>query len=238
MEEIMNFTADAQVTAAAIMLLAGLAFCFLGLKIFKGVQFVVCAVLGGLLVLNLRAFFDGEWVYIAAGAAGICAGILGMKKYKTGLFIASFLCTYAAVVSGFAKSAYMKVRLTVEAIPDVPTLFTLWWAKIQKGGDVAGAAGDVIGAQADEAVGNISAAINLLQRGMAIALIAAIIAGVLALLVGDYVIVFFTAALGAVLIADFAERAFSLNADMYFIIMAVAALVGAALQISEKKKSK
>ena len=73
---------------------------------------------------------------------------------------------------------------------------------------------------------------------MAIALIAAIIAGVLALLVGDYIIVFFTAALGAVLIADFAERAFSLNADMYFIIMAVAALVGAALQISEKKKSK
>lgn len=217
-----------------VYLIAGLLLLFAGLYVFKGVQFAVCALLGGLLgiaVLDVTGHTD---LYYLAGIPALLFGIVGVWKYKVALYIAGSLCTFGAVSLWFLKRAYAMVRESVAAIPDADTLLRLWVEQVKEKGDLSAAAKIVIGEQTALVLNELKNALQLLEKGFLIAFLAGVVIGVLALLLGDYIIILFTAASGAMLVMSMADRFYDVEPKTYNIALAVLAGTGMLLQCLHK----
>ncbi|MBP3296214.1 MAG: hypothetical protein J6M27_06510 [Lachnospiraceae bacterium] len=217
-----------------VYLIAGLLLLFAGLYVFKGVQFVICAVLGGLLgiaVLDVTGHTD---LYYLAGIPALLFGIIGVWKYKAALYIAGSLCTFGAVALWFLKQAYAMVRKSVAAIPDTDTLLRLWVEQVKEKGDLAAAAKAVIGEQTAPVMNELKDAMQFLEKGLLTAFLAGVVIGVLALLLGDYIIILFTSVSGAMLVVSTADRIYELPDQTYNIALGVLALIGLLLQCIHK----
>ena len=217
-----------------VYLIAGLLLLFAGLYVFKGVQFVICAVLGGLLgiaVLDVTGHTD---LYYLAGIPALLFGIVGVWKYKVALYIAGSLCTFGAVFLWFLKRAYVAVRESVAAIPDTDTLLRLWVEQVKEKGDLSAAAKSVIGEQTLPVLNELRNALQLLERGLLIAFLAGLVVGVLALLLGDYIVILFTSASGAMLVVSMADRFYELDPQVYNIAFAALSCAGVLLQCLHK----
>ena len=226
--------AAAQSPTIAVFMLAGCLLLFAGLTVFKGVQFVICAMLGGLVGLAIREVSGRqEMIYVAAVLA-LVFGVIGVWKYKTALYIAGSLCTFCAVSLWFLKRAYSMVRQGVAAIPDADTLLKLWVEQLKEKGDLAAATRSVIGEQTAQILEELKSAIQVLERGLLIAFLAGIVVGVLALLLGDYIIILFTSVAGAVLLISMADRVYDLEAAVYNTVLLVMALFGIVFQSVHK----
>lgn len=217
-----------------VYLIVGLLLLFAGLYVFKGVQFVVCAVIGGLIgmaVLDVTGHGD---LYYFAAIPALIFGIIGVWKYKIALYIAGSLCTFVAVALWFLKRAYAEVRESVAAIPDTDTLLRLWIEQVKEKGDLSAAVRIVIGEQTTQILDKLKEVMQLLERGLLIAFLAGIVIGVLALILGDYIIILFTAASGAMLVMSMADRFYELDTKTYNLALAGLAGMGLLLQCLHK----
>ena len=217
-----------------VYLVAGLLLLFAGLYVFKGVQFAICAVIGGLIGLAIVDVAGRNDLYYLAAIPALIFGIIGVLKYKVALYIAGSLCTFVAVALWFLKRAYAMVRESVAAIPDTDTLLRLWLEQVKEKGDLSAAAKVVIGEQTALVLQDVKTAIQFLERGLLIAFLAGIVIGVLALLLGDYIVILFTSVSGAMLVVSTADRIYDLPEQTYNIALGVLAFVGLLLQCIHK----
>lgn len=240
MATIENVDMDMEVTGYAIAigcLISGCILCFHGLKTYKILQFAICGLIGASIGLGLHAQFGRNEFYIVAIVLGLIGGYLGYRHYKTGLYLCASISTYLVVVSGFLHSAYEMVRTTITEIPDATTLLVIWMKRIKEAGDLTAATTTVIGEQTATVLGSIQQALELLQRGMLYALIASIIIGVLAILLGDFIIIVFTAFLGGMVLTMVIEKFVQIRPDMHVIILCGIAVIGIVVQLLRKRNA-
>ena len=86
-----------------VYLVAGLLLLFAGLYVFKGVQFAICAVIGGLIGLAIVDVAGRNDLYYLAAIPALIFGIIGVLKYKVALYIAGSLCTLWRWHYGFSN---------------------------------------------------------------------------------------------------------------------------------------
>jgi membrane protein implicated in regulation of membrane protease activity len=77
-------------------------------------------------------------------------------------------------------------------------------------------------------------AMQFLEKGLLTAFLAGVVIGVLALLLGDYIIILFTSVSGAMLVVSMADRIYELPDQTYNIALGVLALIGLLLQCIHK----
>ena len=217
-----------------VYLIAGLLLLFAGLYVFKGVQFVICAVIGGLVGMGALDLTGHADQYYLAAIPALVFGVIGVWKYKIALYIAGSLCTFLTVALWFLKRAFAEVRGSVEAIPDADTLLRLWVEQAKEKGNLAAAARSVIGVQTAQILEEVKAAMQMLERGLLIAFLAGIVVGVLALILGDYIIILFTALSGAMLVVSMADRFYDMEEQLYNMVFGGLALLGVLLQCIHK----
>ena len=219
---------------ALFFIAAGGVLCFQGLNLCKIVQFCACAVLAGVTVLQIGKNWDSIRVYVAAAVVAFAAGYAGLRRYKAGLCVTAGVCTYLAVAGCFARSALIMARKAISGIPDTGMLFQIWITKIFNHGDISAATGEMSAEYAQPAIDQISEALNVLQTGLLVASIAAVVVSVLVNIFGDVIIIIFTSAAGAFLMAEGVSGLLEPGIEVFYAIVGAMILIGGSFQFFKK----
>ncbi|MBO6259406.1 MAG: hypothetical protein J6N47_01115 [Lachnospiraceae bacterium] len=223
---------------ALFFLVAGVVLCFQGLNLFKIVQFCACAVLAGGTVLQLGKNWDSIWVYVVAAVVAFAAGYAGLRRYKAGLCVTAGVCTYLAVAGCFARSALIMARKAISDIPDTGALVQIWITKIFNHGDISAATGEMSAEYAQPVLDQISEALNVLQTGLVVASLAAVVVSVLVNIFGDVIIIIFTSAAGSFLMAEgvsvLLEPGVEVGIEVFYAIVGAMILIGGTFQFFKK----
>ena len=219
---------------ALFFIAAGGVLCFQGLNLCKIVQFCACAVLAGGTVLQIGKNWDSIWVYVAAAVVAVVAGYAGLRRYKAGLCVTAGVCTYLAVAGCFARSALIMARKAISDIPDTGALIQIWITKIFNHGDISAATGEMSAEYAQPVIDQISEALNVLQTGLVIASLAAVVVSVLVNIFGDVIIIIFTSAAGAFLMAEGGSGLFEPGIEVFYAIAGAMVLIGGTFQFFKK----
>ncbi len=219
---------------ALFFIAAGGVLCFQGLNLCKIVQFCACAVLAGGTVLQVGRNWDSIWVYVAAAVVAFVAGYAGLRRYKAGLCVTAGVCTYLAVAGCFARSALIMARNAISDIPDTGALVQIWITKIFNHGDISAATGEMSAEYAQPVIDQISEALNVLQTGLVVASLAAVVVSVLVNIFGDVIIIIFTSAAGAFLIAEGVSALLEPGIEVFYAIVGAMILIGGTFQFFKK----
>ena len=154
-----------------------------GLKIYKVMQAVVCALLGGGIGLFLQSYFGHREFYIAALLLAALGLFLGIRYYKFGLYILASASGYIAMFSYFWKQAMRIFEEGTKGLVDTKEFISLWLSHSWKSGDLLAALSELVQGEMDELSLVLEDVFHMIQKGILWAAVAGTLLGILALVV-------------------------------------------------------
>lgn len=209
---------------------------FRGLKIYKIFQMVLCGIIGGYIGLMIvQRIGNPNFLFIAL-IMTILGGYLGYKYYNAAFYVVAAFSTFAVVFSYYWKQAVSVCMTGVENFALTKDVALTSFKNMENIGEI----GTVVQSLTNLATANVSTIINeashILQRGVFIALIAALVMGVLAIWISDYVIIIVTSGMGALMLVNVIEDYVVLADVVHLIVLASIAVAGIAVQWRVKRR--
>ena len=230
-----------------IILAVGGLICFRGLSLYKMVQFLICGWAGASLawwILGKLPLEPEPTVNTLIGlAVGLLAGFLGFHFYKAGLFITAQISSFLVVFSFFWRRAMELGQTLLKQIGEVEDAFSLsnflhtMLTEPKEKGDLgildlmmmnAGIQPEVWSAELDQIMA-------LIRQGVFWAGIAGLVCGMLALALGDYVIIAVTALFGGMLLNLLVELIVPVSHQVSTLLLCGFAVIGVVMQIKRKR---
>lgn len=230
-----------------IILAVGGLICFRGLSLYKLVQFLICGWAGASLAWwilgKLPLELETTVTTFIGLAVGLFAGFLGFHFYKAGLFITAQISSFLVIFSFFWRQAMELGQTLLEQIGEVETAFSVsnflhtMLAEPRKKGDLgildlmlmnAGIQPEVWSAELDQIMA-------LIRQGVLWAGIAGLVCGMLALALGDYVIITVTALFGGMLLNLLVELIVPVSHQISTLLLCGFAILGFVMQLKRKR---
>lgn len=209
---------------------------FRGLKVYKVFQMVLCGLIGGYIGLMIVQRIGNPNLLFIALIMTLLGGYLGYRYYKAAFYVVAAVSSFIVVFSYYWKQAVAVCLAGVENFSLTKDVALMSF----KGMTNVSQLGDVVQGLTDMATANISTIINeashILQRGVFIALIAAVVMGVLAIWISDYVIIIVTSGMGALMLVNVIEDYVVLVDVVHLIVLASIAVAGIAVQWRVKRR--
>lgn len=206
-----------------------------GLKIYKVMQAAVCAFLGGSIGLLLQSYFGHQELYIVALLLAALGLFLGIRYYKFGLYILASVSGWIAMFSYFWKQAMKVFEEGTQGLVDTKEFISLWLSHSWKSGDLLAALSELVEGEMDELSLVMEEVLHMIQKGILWAAVAGTLLGILALVVGDFIIILVTSILGGSILLSLLEVFVSLAPNMHLLLLVVLTGTGIVLQSMMKK---
>ena len=229
----------------AILAVGGL-ICFRGLSLYKLVQFLVCGWAGAYLAVWAFGKMDLGGAAIAALIVGLITGFLGFHFYKVGMYFTASISAYLVVFSFFWRQAMETGKMLMEQVTGVEEMFSVSnllqiGLSGLKGGNNAGILDTILlnaGIQPALWTSELEQIMSYIRQGIIWAGIAGLLAGILALTVGDYVIILLTAVFGGMLLNLLVEMFIPMSQTVSILLLAGFSLIGIVMQMKRKKEAR
>ena len=205
-----------------------------GLKIYKVMQAVLCAFLGGSIGLFFQSYFGYQELYIAALLLAALGLFLGIRYYKFGLYILASMSGWIAVFSYFWKQAMQIFKDGTQGLVDTREFLTLWLNNSWKSGDLLEALSELVQGEMDELTMVLEEVFHMIQKGVLWAAVAGTLLGILALVVGDFIIILVTSILGGSILLSLLGVFVTLAPNMHLLLLVV--LTGTAIVLQSMMK--
>lgn len=220
-----------------IVLFFGILLCFRGLSFYRILQLLLVATAFGMVGMSLHGRFGYSWLYLVAFAMAILGGIIGYKYYKVGLFVGSAFSTFVIVFSYFWRKIAVIISDCVGEVLDSGALFRLYVTNIFGGVAVKDSLEGIATLEIVDFQSMVTEVSEALQTGILWATGIAVVVGIIAVLVGDYAIIFLTAFLGGTFLAFLTSIYIPMGGSPLYIILVIAfAIFGMVIQIQHKKR--
>lgn len=188
-----------------LLLAGGIALCFRGLKLYKVLQFFLCGGVGYYLGTLLLRKWGAEQFYIIPILFAVFLGCLGYRYYKLGLYVGGAAGGFVVVFSYFWSQAVELLKDGIGGLSQTKILLMDCISDILSGIAPEASMASFAEGQTTLLMQDINMALDILQKGILYAGLAGVLAGVLVLIFGDFVIMLVTAALGATILIMFVE---------------------------------
>ncbi len=226
------------------MLAVGGLICFRGFDLYKLVQFLLCGWIGYFLALQIcmRCSVEGTMLVVIALAAGLVTGFLGFHYYKAGMYLSASVSAFLVVFSFFWRQAMELGKALLDQVSGAEQVFVsgnffqtvLIGIKDGAGTDLpermlldAGIRPELWSAELEQIM-------SLLKQGIIWAAAAGLVCGILALIVGDYVIIILTAVFGGMLLNLLVEQFIVLKPMVSTAVLGVFSVIGIIMQLKRK----
>lgn len=237
-QSFLSFTSDNRAwIMELIMLTVGGLLLARGLKIYKAVQAIVCATIGASIGLFIQSYFGKQELYIVALVLAALGLFLGIRYYKLGLYIMASSSAWIAVFSYFWKQAIAELKNGLDGLIDAKQFLILWLENSLKTEDLVSSLTEVVTNESDEIKLVIENALHTMQTGLMWAGIVGIVVGILALVIGDFIIIFATSSLGATILIGLLEVFLELIPNIHLLVLIMLIGVGIVLQSIMKNGS-
>ncbi len=229
-----------------VMMIVGSLICFRGFRLYKMVQFLLCGWLGYFLALQIgaRLSVEGTLLFVIALAAGLIMGFLGFRYYKAGMYFSASISAFLVVFSFFWRQAMALGKALVEQVSGAEHIFAFGnffqtvLLGVKTGADVdplelvlAGA-----GVQPEGLSEGFEQIMLLLKQGVLWAAVAGLLCGILAVAVGDYVIIILTSVFGGMLLNLLVEQFIVLDKALSTAVMILFSVIGVVTQIKRERQ--
>lgn len=230
-----------------IILAVGGLICFRGLSLYKLVQFLICGWAGASLAWwilgKLPLELETSVTTLIGLAVGLLAGFLGFHFYKVGLFITAQISSFLVVFSFFWRQAMELGRTLLEQIGEVEAVFSVsnffhtMLTEPKEKSDLgildlmlmnAGIQPEIWSTELDQIM-------SLIRQGVLWAGIAGLVCGMLALTLGDYVIITVTALFGGMLLNLLVELIVPVSHQISTLLLCGFAILGFVMQLKRKR---
>lgn len=215
------------------LLIAGLLL-FRGLKIYVIFQMAICGLLGGYVgLIIVQKLANPNLMFIALITTAIGAH-LGRKYYYVAFYIVAAISTFLVVFSYYWNQALEAFNA---GVGDIVKTKDVAFDSFKNMDDLT-QIGQVINNITSTATANINAVVSqatsIIQHGVFIALIAAMVMGVLAIWISDYVIIIVTSGVGAMILVNVVEEYVPLASLPHLVVLIAVAIAGLAVQMRVK----
>lgn len=227
------------------MLALGGLICFRGLSLYKLVQFLLCGWIGYFLALQIGTKFslEGTALVIAALAAGLVTGILGFRYYKAGMYFSASVSAFLVVFSFFWRQAMEFGKSLLAQAGNAERVFSSGnFFRAVLVGVKDGSEQNLLDRTLAEAgiypelwSEGLEQMMSLLKQGIFWAAAAGLVCGILALAVGDYVIIILTSVFGGMLLNLLVEQFITLDQTAAAAVLAVFSVIGFVMQVRRKQ---
>ena len=213
-----------------VLLVSGGLLCFMGIKLYKYAQMLLCAWLGGSIGLLLVGLFGRQEFYILALILTVIGAFLGYKYYKISLYITVSICSFTMTFSYFLKQAMAAVSETTAQLVTAKTIIINNFNEVKSLQETLDAFDVVRGLYNSNWSLMIENAGAIIKQGLFISLAVAIVAGILTRLIGDYVIMAVSAGFGAMILVNLVELYADVTPMMHLLLLVVIAISGVIVQ--------
>ncbi|MCR5119039.1 MAG: hypothetical protein K6B44_05395 [Lachnospiraceae bacterium] len=249
MQEIIEFvTKYYPLILTVVTAVAGLFMMLFGLGIFRRFYSILCAILGLAFGLVLHAAFPRDEMYMVAALICIACGVIGYENYKLALVLATGLSAFEACAVFVLRRVYEDITLALESArvtfteaPDRASLLRLWYMRLKYEGNLKEAASIVF---SKEDVYDVHLVLNdfenvlgTLQTGLGISLMVGVFAGLLSLILTDYIMILTSTALGSVMLVGVIDETNFLRQLQYNYKLAIFFVAGVVFQVARYYKS-
>ncbi len=226
----------------------GLALILFGEGTFRRFYPALCAGMGLAVGMILHSAFPRDEMYMVAVMIGIAAGVVAYENYKCGLVLTAFLASLLASVSFVLRRVYEDTMLGIggavsklNAVPEKSSLLRVWFLRYKYEGDMKEVLSRTYKDENPYTLNGLSKvfedAADSLQIGLGIALLIAIFAGLISIILADYIIIASTTALGSIMLVGIIEETEFLKQIEYNYKLAIFFFGGMAFQIARYYKS-
>lgn len=227
---------------------AGLLFILAGFITCRKLYAPLSGILGLVVGLSLHAMIPRDHMFIVAVMIAIACGVVGHENYRCGQILVSGLSTFIAgavfvirrIEEDFVQAVEGAGNL-FETVPNKSSVLRLWYMRFRYDGDMKEAMSVVFKEEnvyARNRVMNIfDDRLNMLQIGIGVCLLLGILAGLVSLLLSDYIVVASTALLGSVLLVSVIDDTDFLKQIQYNYKLVIFFIAGTVFQIAVNYKS-
>lgn len=227
---------------------AGLALILFGEGVFRRFYPVLCAIMGLYVGMVLHSAFPRDEMYLVAGMICIAAGVIAYENYRCGLVMTAFLASFIASVSFVFRRVYEDTILGIgaaaaklNALPEKTSLLRLWYVRHKYEGDMKEALSRVYRDENPYTLNSLTKVFedstDSMQIGLGISVLIAIFAGLIAIILADYIIIASTSALGSIMLVGIIEETEFLKQIEYNYKLAIFFIGGMVFQIARYYKS-
>lgn len=213
-----------------VMLVAGGLLCYMGIKLYKYGQMLMCGAIGGYIGLILVNALGRQEFYILAIILTALGAFLGYKYYKYSLYLFVSISAYAVTFSYFWKQAVSVVNETVQELVSAKSMITENLSGAKSLQETLDSFDIIMGLYNSNWALVIKNAGDIIKHGLFISAAVAIVAGILTRLIGDYVIMAVTAGFGAMLLVNLIELYMEVAPMMHLLLLVVIGLSGVIVQ--------
>lgn len=221
---------------AGIELIVGILLCLRGLNVYKIIQMILCGAILGMAGLKLEHLFGKDWLYIVAIILAGVGAFLGYRFYRVTFYISANIIAFIVSMSIYWKRAVEAAKGGAEGILNIKEIFATSFQGADSFDKISTSINNAI-TMSEQNIGTVfKQAADIMKTGIIVSLIIAVIAGLLALWFGDYVVMVVTAAFGAGLMLSCACSFLEIPNIAYLIILIVLAGIGLYSQLISNKK--
>ena len=194
---------------------AGLLLMLGGLGTFRRFYSPMCAILGLAMGLALHAAFPRDEMYLVAAMISIACGVIGYENYRCGIVLASALAAFEASAVFVMRRINEDISLVIADAgvrfePGKASMLRLWYMRLKYEGDMKEAMSIVYKEESiytlNKVMKGFGDAVDMLQIGLGVSVIIGVFAGLLSIILTDYVVIASTAALGSVMLVGIIDE--------------------------------
>ncbi len=229
-----------------VMLVVGSLICFRGFRLYKLVQFLLCGWIGYFLTLQIGAKFsvEGTVLLVIALAAGLITGFLGFRYYKAGMYFSASISAFLVVFSFFWRQAMALGKTLLEQVSGAEHIFAFGnffqtvLLGVKTGADVnlLELMLSETGIRPEGWSEGLEQIMSLLKQGVLWAAVAGLLCGILAVAIGDYVIIILTSVFGGMLLDLMVEQFIVLDKPISTVVMLIFSVLGIVTQIKRERQ--
>lgn len=232
------FAANGAWMMELLMLAFGGLLTFRGLKVYKFIQAILCAFVGYSIGMFLYSRYDQMIFYALAFVLALVGGFLGVKYYKFGLYLSATSSAFLTVFSFFLRKALAEIKSVSGELMDVKEIFKMWLSKGLSSQDFGQSLSEIMVAESQSAMEMADNVVHIIQNGLMWAGIVSVIIGIMALVLGDFIIICTTSALGATVLVSLLGLFITMLPNMHLVFVLVLMSGGIILQSATLKKRK
>lgn len=220
---------------AGIELILGILLCLRGLSIYRIIQIALCALIGAYIGMRLEYAIGSEWLYIVAGILAIVGGYLGYRYYRITFYVVANIIAFVVSFSVYWKRAVEAAEGGLGEVLGLKQVFGQCFQGTKSLSDVSNSINQVF-LVSEQNIGNVfRESAGIIRTGLIVSVIIALIAGILAMWFGDYVVMIVTAAMGGAMMLSCACTFFDIPNMAYIITLIVIAGIGLYSQLVAKR---
>lgn len=218
------------------LLVGGGALCYFGLKLYKLAQMLICAAIGGYIGLFLVQTIGRQEFYILALILTVLGGFLGYRYYKYSLYICVSLSSFLVTFSYFWRQALASAKESLGEVLNMKNLITENLSGQMSLQQILDSFDVIRNAYNSNWITVFKSAEEIIKHGLFVSAAVAMVAGILTIWIGDYVIMVVSAAFGSMLLVNMIEMFAEITPMMHLLLLVVIGISGVIVQFSKRRR--